>query len=221
MASEDDPSVEGSDKWSRRRWILQSAAAGMTALAGCNFGQSDDSKTSSPSSASTATDTVTTSETERPIETEERTATDEGPAVEPVEHDKLLGAHYDIKFGRQGGRRWDWVPREVKPVLGRYRSDDRAVVDQHLRWALEHGIRWFRFGGVTGWQREVIHEHFTGRPLAELMQFSLYTRFPIRAEAYRSAGEGPFGRPVYDFDDVANRRQLVRDFEYLERNFFS
>lgn len=217
--------------WRRRRVLRAAAAAGVTGLAGCNFGGSGESGTPSasptrtPTGTPTATDTSTATETEtateRPTETEEETATEEELDVEPVAHDKLLGAHYDIKFGRQDGRRWDWVPRDVEPVLGRYRSDDRAVVDQHLRWALEHGIRWFRFGGVTGWQREVFHEHFTGRPLADLMRFSCYTRFPIRAEAYRSAGEGPGGRPVYDFDEAVNRRQLVRDFEYLERNFFS
>lgn len=70
-----------------------------------------------------------------------------------MELDKLVGAYYyqwyrgDDGYGLHDDRPWlEHVPGE--PVLGQNHSRDDDVINQHLKWALEHGINWFMAHGA-------------------------------------------------------------------------
>jgi hypothetical protein len=50
----------------------------------------------------------------------------------------LLGAYYYTWYGI--GEQWSLYPRPWQPTLGEYRSADRAVMEQHHKWAKLAGI---------------------------------------------------------------------------------
>lgn len=91
-----------------RRFFLRSAgAAAITALAGCNT--NDGSQTVDGTQTSTDSPTNTARETETP--TEKRTETETPPEweIDPLEHDKLVGAHYYPWYEtHQGWQDWLW-----------------------------------------------------------------------------------------------------------------
>lgn len=86
---------------------------------------------------------------------------DEGPAstggdepagpnpisVDPLDADRLVGAHYYPWYGDPDKELW--TRRAVAdPVLGTYDSRTDSVINRHIKWAAEHGIRWF---SVSWW----------------------------------------------------------------------
>ena len=69
----------------------------------------------------------------------------ERAAAEATAERPLVGAHYHLWYPEnfeQGFLRSRLVPPQ-EPALGRYRSDDVAVAEQHIAWASAHGIDFF------------------------------------------------------------------------------
>lgn len=67
------------------------------------------------------------------------------PAPKPAKTDYLVGAYYYP--GWHTAARWapirDYPERQ--PLLGWYREGDPEVADWHIKWAVEHGIRFFLY----------------------------------------------------------------------------
>jgi hypothetical protein len=199
-----------------RRQLLAYLAGGTAALAGCNTDESG--TTTETTEPATRPSTTTTTATESPTETEEETATDEEWEVDPVDHDKLVGAYYyqwyhgADGYGLHDDRPWlEHVPAE--PVLGQYHSRDEDVINQHIKWALEHGINWFMaHGAAPGDYDEVtLRNHVLEAELADRMQFSLITGIP---NEFRDE-QGQF-----DMDDPDLRRSVGVKLAEYESTYF-
>ncbi|WP_256300692.1 glycoside hydrolase family 99-like domain-containing protein [Haloarchaeobius salinus] len=130
--------------------------------------------------------------------------------VDPVDTDRLVGAHYYPWYETRGHA--NWTDRIVsEPVLGEYAGSDPAVVDQHLKWCLEHGIRWLSlswWGPDTGTD-DVIQRTLLPRERFDDLEFSILYETKGRLE----------GRD-YDLDDAIGRGILVDDFRYLAEHYF-
>jgi hypothetical protein len=121
-----------SDTSSTRRGFI--AAIGGAALSGC-AGIGERLNTPSASDADPGTP-----DSSPPGTTSERTGTGAEWEVDPLEHDKMVGAYYYAWY--QPGQNWlDRSPST--PVLGEYNSRDEDVINQHITWAAEHGINTF------------------------------------------------------------------------------
>ncbi|MHC4442123.1 MAG: glycoside hydrolase family 99-like domain-containing protein [Planctomycetota bacterium] len=74
------------------------------------------------------------------------------PEPRPVTSDYLIGAHYFP--GWKQGTHWGWQKIEPyperKPLLGYYDEGNPQVADWEIKWALEHGIKYF----VYCWYRK-------------------------------------------------------------------
>lgn len=165
-------------------------------------------------------------------------------ATEPVKTDPIpVLAYYYIWFDPTS---WDRAKTDY-PLLGRYSSDDRAVMQQHIRWAKQAGIDGF----IVSWKSmpklnrrlEQLIE------LAETENFKLliiyqgldFEREPIPVEKVASDldyfvyrwGNHPafdlFGRPVviwsgtweFSVEEIASVTERFRDRIYIlasERN---
>ena len=148
-------------------------------------------------------------ETETPEETkkEEPTETPEEWDIDPLEHDKLIGAHY---YPWYHGPSQDWLemsPRE--PILGEYDSRDEEVINQHIKWAREHGINWFNMSWRTDNMRHsTIRDHFLDADLSDEIYFSILYETPHQLPNFP------------DFDDSETRRELRENFKTIEHTFF-
>lgn len=193
---------------SRRRFLA--TLGGAAVLAGCSQrGTSDGGATTTPGARSAAPapgDSTTPSEESR-------------WEIEPVEHDKLVGAHYYPWYGQS--RDWrNWL-RKVpgRPLLGEYNSEDAGVINQHVEWAREHGINWFSMSWAgpagehhAGYHDDVLKNHFLEAELGDQIQFSILYESITQL---RSSESGPV-----NFDEEAVREKLRGDFEYLEEAYF-
>ncbi|WP_267643243.1 glycoside hydrolase family 99-like domain-containing protein [Haloarchaeobius amylolyticus] len=133
------------------------------------------------------------------------------PAVDPLEPDRLVGAHYYSWYEMHQGHE-NWTDRTVStPVLGEYASDDPAVVDQHLAWCLEHGIEWLSVSwwGPGSGSDTALDGTLTERDLFGELKFSILYETVGRLEDYD-----------YDLDDPGARERLRSDFEYLAEKYF-
>ncbi|WP_440991690.1 glycoside hydrolase family 99-like domain-containing protein [Haloarchaeobius baliensis] len=130
--------------------------------------------------------------------------------VDPAETDRLVGTHYYPWYGTPGHE--NWTDRIVsEPVLGEYAGSDPAVVDQHLKWCLEHGIRWLSlswWGPGTGTD-DVIQRTLLPRERFADVEFSILYETKGRLEGQD-----------YDLDDSIGRGILVDDFRYLADEYF-
>lgn len=173
--------------------------AGGTALAGCPR----DQRSNSPPTQDT---TKETDDSAGGITTEKEWT------VDPIEHDKIVGAHYMQWYraddGIEGSRAVtdDWTQYTPDtPALGSYNSLEADVINQHVKWAREHGINWFITSGEAH--------------LAELWEAELADRIwwsPLIGGARFERNE--FGG--IDFGREANRRTLVEEIGQLANNFF-
>ena len=196
---------------SRRRFLRLLGAAGPAAVAGC---QSTDGRGTEPGGG-TPERTDGSKGTSRPTE---------GWTFDPVEHDKLVGAHYYPWYGPEGSVQ-DWlrlVPGE--PELGEYDSTEEAVVNQHIVWAREHGINWFS----TSWQPDssreaILNDHVLEAELADRMTFSVLYE-PIGSAVDSQNPSGTFslvdGEYLVDFDEPENRETLRDHFQRLQDDYF-
>ncbi len=133
------------------------------------------------------------------------------------EFDNLVGAYYYGWYGPNynGGFHWDGDlgtadGRSHTPELGEYSSHKQAVVDQHIEWALTHGINWFNctWWGPDGFEEQTILNHLLDSQHADKMHFSaLY-------EPKWRDWDWP------DFSEPGPRAALREDFQHLEDTFF-
>lgn len=195
------------------------AASGLGGLAGCSEQTGPSQPTTTTVSTASQTDPR---QTEPPAETPtdgvEETKTPDQWSVNPVEHDKLVGAYYyqwyhgDDGYGLHDDRPWlEHVPGE--PVLGQYHSRDKDVINQHLKWALEHGINWFMAHGAHpgSYDELTLRNHVLEADLADHMQFSLITGIPNK---FREDGQ-------YDMDDTELRRSVGEQLAEYEEIYFN
>lgn len=131
--------------------------------------------------------------------------------VDALRADRLVGVHYYPWYEMHGGHE-GWTDRTpTDPVLGEYRSDDRAVVDQHLQWCLEHGIRWL---SVSWWGPNSGSDEALQGTILDAERFA-DVQFSILYETTARLGEFSF-----DLDDPGARNRLREDLQYLEAKFF-
>ncbi len=161
-------------------------------------------------------------------ETEEPTEIPEEWDIDPIEHDKLVGAHYYPWY--KVGTRNDWLEiAEDEPVLGEYSSADKDVSNQHIKWAREHGINWFN----VSWRPRNFREHTLENyvleaELADLIDYSLlYEEIgsvtgpnPDPEEYSLQPDESGDGGYLIDFDRRDNQKTLQRHFQRMEDRYF-
>lgn len=195
----------------RRRLLKLLSAGGLSGLSGCGSISRRASNTTSQQSSPSPVDSSSKSPTEKPTETEIET-TDESWEIDPVEHGKLIGAHYyPWHTGRTPDSRITHAP--VTPELGKYDSEDTEVINQHIKWALEHGINWF---SASWWGRhsktdQTLRYSFPKAELGNKIDISIL---------YETKGRLSPNSRGYDFDIEQNREVLARDMQYLEETYF-
>lgn len=185
---------------SRRRLLRTLGTVAVAVLAGCNTGDSE-------------TDASNWTPTDSPNSTAELTETPQNWEIDPVEHDKLVGAYYYGWFGENQ----DWLERSPStPVLGEYNSRNEEVINQHIKWAREHGINTFvyRWGGPESWDETTLLDYVLEAELGDqidiIIQPSAHSLTP---------GDYEWGTTI-DFDKPENRQHLKDLFQYMEDEFF-
>lgn len=202
---------------SRRRYLELIGVSSLGGFAGC----SEQSEPSQPTTTTYSTAARSETRTEPPggtsTDTSKETETPDQWEVDPVEPDGLIGAYYyqwyhgDDGYGLHDERPWlEHVPGE--PVLGGYHSRDEDVINQHLKWALEHGINWFMAHGAHpgSYDELTLREHVLEAELADRMQFSFITGIPNK---FRQDGQ-------YDMDDPELRRIVGGRLAEFEDRYF-
>lgn len=143
--------------------------------------------------------------------TAEKTTSYIPTAVEGLETDRLVGAHYYPWYEMHEGHE-NWTDSCVaNPVLGEYASDDQSVIDQHLTWCLNHGINWL---SVSWWGEGSGSDTALSNGLLEAEKFEQLS-FSILYETTR------LEKYSYDLDAKATRKHLISDLQYLEEQYFS
>lgn len=190
----------------RRRLLRYLASAGLTGIAGC--------AESEETVSSTTTSNYTEARTE--FETTEQTNSEQQWEIDPLEHDLLIGAHYYVWYNSDSW--WmDWLDRVPgEPELGEYTSSNREVINQHIKWALEHGINWFNISwwGPKSDEGRILEENFLNADLASHIDFSILYESTGRLQSARD------DMSYFHFENGENEKQLIRDFKYLEETFF-
>lgn len=191
----------------KRRTVLSAlGASSASALTGCasidETGSSDTPESSSRDGSEP--DNSTSRAAEPPT-------TDDPILVDAIETDRLVGAHYYPWYEMHGAHK-GWSDRTpLEPVLGEYAADDPAVVEQHLAWCLEHGIRWL---SVSWWGEGTSTDTVLAETLLEAELFE-HVLFSVLYETLGRLEE--FG---YDLDDPAARDRLREDLTYLAETYF-
>lgn len=131
-------------------------------------------------------------------------------ATEGLNAKRLVGAHYYPWYEMNGGHQ-NWTDDCVaEPVLGEYAADEESVIDQHLTWCLDHGINWLSvswWGEGSGSDRALSDGLLQSKKFDQLSFSILYET--TRLEKYN-----------YDLDADATRDFLIKEFRYLEEQFF-
>jgi hypothetical protein len=125
--------------------------------------------------------------------------------------DRLVGAHYYPWYEMHGGHQ-NWTDRTPSdPLLGEYAADDSEVIDRHLDWCLDHGIRWLSasWWGPDSGSDAALKGAVLDAERADEMQFSILYETPGRLEEFD-----------FDLDRSRARERLREDFEYLEAAYF-
>jgi hypothetical protein len=126
--------------------------------------------------------------------------------------DRLVGTHYYPWYEMHGGHQ-NWTAKCVAdPVLGEYAADDPAVIDQHLAWCLEHGIRWLSvswWGPWSGTDRALRNDILDAERFGDI-EFSILYETRGRLEEFN-----------FDLDDSLAQERLTEDLLYLEEQYFA
>jgi len=133
-------------------------------------------------------------------------------SVDPLSTDRLVGAHYYPWYEAYQGHQ-DWTEDAVSnPLLGEYSSTTDSVINRHVKWAREHGIRWFSMSwwGPGEPTDRVIKNHFLEARLADSIKFSIL---------YETIGR--FGSGSVDMGKSSNKNRLAEDLQYLSDTYFS
>lgn len=189
----------------RRREYLQSlGTAAVAALAGCGSSGS----TNTTSETDSQTDTVSPTDSNTSSETPESEW-----QIDPLEHDQMVAAWYYAWYGGPVNNPFtEYSPST--PELGPYNSRDKAVINQHIKWAREHGINTFisRWGGPDWWDDTTLLDYFFEAELGS--EIDLFVEPSVTA---LTPGDS---KAPKDFDKEANRTALIEAFEYLDENYF-
>lgn len=153
-----------------RRDVLKTGAAGaISAFAGCSTESEQPQNRGTPPAGT-------------PTDTNEETETPEQWDVDPLEQDKLVGAHYypwywgEDGYGLNEARPWlSHTP--YTPELGQYDSRDPDIVNQHIKWALENGINWFLLntGAPRSQKGQTIENSYLEAELSDQLHWSVGT----------------------------------------------
>ena len=146
------------------------------------------------------------------------------PAPRPAKTDYLIGAHYFP--GWKEGTHYGWGKIEPyperTPLLGYYDEGSPEVADWEIKWALEHGIRFFlycwygkdsRTSGAAWWKKTPVTDgmHYYGHALHEGLFKSRYgsrMKFAIMWENANAGG-------------VSSRRKMLEKLlPYWIRTYF-
>lgn len=191
---------------SRRREYLKSlGAVAVGALAGCGSSESNSTPPDTDNQTDTPpTNTTTSNETEAP---------DTEWEVSPIEHDQMVAAWYYAWYGGPVRNPFtEYSPST--PELGLYNSRDQEVINQHIKWAREHGINTFisRWGGPGSWDDTTLLEYFFEAELGS--EIDLFVEPSVTA---LTPGDSEAPK---DFDKEENRKALIEAFEYLDEEYF-
>lgn len=132
--------------------------------------------------------------------------------LDPVEPDRLVGVHYYPWYEMHDGHQ-NWTEDCVSdPALGEYAADNPAVIEQHLRWCLNHGIRWLSvswWGPRSGTDR-ALRNALLDMDLFREVQFSILYETKGRLEEFD-----------YDLDTTGARDRLRSDLQHLQTEYFT
>lgn len=196
---------------SRRGYLALIGASGLGGLAGCG-GQTEPTQ---GTTSSTPAETVTATPTDTTTDTIEETETPDQWDVDPVEQDKLVGAHYypwywgEDGYGKNEDRPWlDHSP--YTPELGQYDSRDTDVVNQHIKWAVENGVNWFLLnsGPSRGKKGRSIENSYLEAELSDQIHWSVGTgldHLPVKDEEGRWVIDDP--------ENIDALKWFLEDFE--------
>lgn len=132
--------------------------------------------------------------------------------ADPIATKRLVGTHYYLWWGKDD----NWADRyKYQPVLGSYDSGNRQVINQHIKWALEHGIHWFSIGwaGPNHTATKRLEEDFLKAKLADKMKFSILYETRARFD--------PEGSQPIDMTSSQNEQRLKNDLAYIKKQYFS
>lgn len=172
----------------KRRQLLGSIGVlGSAILSGCSSG--DQPSTTIPEESSTSSTEVD---------------------INPIETERLVGTHYYPWYEGEGH---NWTNNTVsEPVLGEYDVTSPDVINEHLKWSLEHGIRWW---SISWWGPDSRTDRNLKQDLSSAKDFGM-VNFSILYETV-----GRFEEFEFDLSEGEAKERLVNDFAYLEQEYFS
>jgi hypothetical protein len=216
--SDESANPVGAKHTRRRRFLTVLGALGVTGAAGCaggGDGTPTDTDRISDDPSATEDDTTDPGDTDGSGDTDDTTDTDGDTDGTATPHtpgsDRLVGTHYYPWYNVDGDED-DWMEDIVStPVLGEYAADDPSVVNQHLAWCLNHGIRWLStsWWGPGSDTDVALRDAVLEADRAEEMGFSIL---------YETVGR--LGEYDYDLDEAPARERLRADLEYLDAEYF-
>jgi len=126
----------------------------------------------------------------------------------------LVFAYYYLWYKGAGDERWPTLNRDYPPALGFYRSDDDAVLYQHLLWAERYGLA----GLLTTWYgTQSEGGQYTDANLVRLR--SLLTAFPTLR--YAVFYDQAIRFIDLDFGEPDKREEFLADLEKVALDNFS
>ena len=142
--------------------------------------------------------------------------TNENPAIDnqvltPIADNMKIGCFYYPWYGEN--RHWDDYLGQ--PVLGEYNSQSVEVMDQHLHWAINHGVDFFL---MSWWGKNSYEDNSLERYFDEV-EIPDYFKVGILYEAPHLLGRTNDG--LIDFNETTVIQVLKDDFEYLANTYFS
>ena len=184
----------------RRKLLGSIGTLGLSVFSGCSGDDSPDTTTTAPRTTTESPTTETT--TEKPTTTVEK--------IDPIDTERLVGTHY-YPWYDDGGH--NWTNHTVSdPVLGEYDGTSPEVVHQHLKWSLEHGIRWW---SISWWGPDSMTDRNLKQGLSSVEGFDVID-FSILYETV-----GRFEEYDFDLSDEEAKERLIDDLAYLEQEYFS
>lgn len=136
------------------------------------------------------------------------------PEPQPVNGPLLVGSYYFP--GHFNAARWAPMAQAgfPLPLLGYYRDGDPVVADWHIKWAVEHGIRFFVFDWYYDYKTGNVHQHndalergFLQARYRDRMHFSILWCNEERTE------------PDYTEDQMLLLARTLRDRYFTQPNF--
>lgn len=99
------------------------------------------------------------------------------------------------------------------PSLGEYESRDSEIIQQHLRWAVNHGIDFFMISwfGIDSFEDETLKNHFTKEAIPDYFKFGILYETPHLVSL-----ENGF----INLDNPLVTNQIINDLKYLSQQYF-